>query len=230
MRIITPNTIEQVAWEGDLIPLEKRYLAEVSGRLTLGEPTWWSPEQAMEVETAKKWAPPATDHNYRLVRLACNLHPPSHPRAHYKEAFLTVRLASRHGNKQSVAHDLFPQRTTVSEKRMFGLKLSPEVKIAEVADLKLLEADVGIEYEQVYPVIQGFGLGESKPYWRFGDRPGSPLLGCQSVYFVMAAPQESDGVLLILEFTATMETRYGPIKLGLPEPMRAPGINWLIPL
>jgi hypothetical protein len=78
-----------------------------------------------------------------------------------------------------------------------------------------------IEYRQVYPVIQGFGLGESAPYWQFAHHAAHPLLGCQSVYAVADAPLGADGVRLSVELAAALETRYGIIAVGLPEPARA---------
>jgi hypothetical protein len=39
---------------------------------------------------------------------------------------------------------------------------------------------------------------------------------------VLAAPQDS-GVRLEIELTVRMETRYGPIRVGLPDEVRARG-------
>ena len=50
----------------------------------------------------------------------------------------------------------------------------------------------------------------------------STLIGCQSVYLVLAAPQDS-GVRLEIELTVRMEKRYGPIRVGLPDEVRARG-------
>ena len=54
MRIITPTEIDNVAWEGCLEPLGEVFKDVRSlPRVTLGEPSWWPAEQAMESETGK---------------------------------------------------------------------------------------------------------------------------------------------------------------------------------
>jgi hypothetical protein len=88
-------------------------------------------------------------------------------------------------------------------------------------DLRLAEVGAEIEYRQVFPVIQGFGLGESNPYWQFARHATFPLLGCQYVYALLAAPAGASGVRLSVEMVATWETRYGPLRVGLPEEARA---------
>ena len=238
MRIITPTEIEHVAWEGYLEPLGETFKgAESLPRVTLGEPAWWPAEQAMEGETGKKWTPPlrqpfdgaqdkaqdtaAGDRRYTLLRLACTLHPPAEVRTLYKEATLTAYLRPRHDVGRVVAHDLYPRRLTAEEKGTFKVGLGPDLKFAGLVDVSLLEVGAEIEYQQVYPVIQGYGLGESRPYWQFAHHEAHPLLGCQSVYAVLDAPEDAGGVRLSVELVATLETRYGGlIRVGLPEEAR----------
>ena len=229
MHIITPTEIEHVAWEGYLEPLGETFKGAPSPRVTLGEPAWWpalrqaqdAAEQAMEGETGKKWTPPSGDRRYTLLRLACTLHPPAEARTLYKEATLTAYLRPRHDVGPVVAHDLYPQRLTAEEKGTFKVGLGPDLKFAGLVDISLLEVGAEIEYQQVYPVIQGYGLGESRPYWQFAHHEAHPLLGCQSVYAVLDAPQDAGGVRLSVELVATLETRWGPITVGLPQEAQA---------
>jgi hypothetical protein len=223
MRIITPIEIEHVAWEGYLEPLAESFKGTESlPRVTLGEPAWWPAEQAMESETGKKWTPPTGDRRYTLLRLACTLHRPAEVRTLYKEATLTAYLRPRHDVGRVVAHDLYPQRLTAEEKGTFKVGLGPDLKFAGLVDVSLLEVGAEIKYQQVYPVIQGFGLGESRPYWQFAHHEAHPLLGCQSVYAVLDAPQDAAGVRLSIELVATLETRYGGlIRVGLPQEAQA---------
>jgi hypothetical protein len=222
MKIITPTEIEQVAWEGTLAPLGATFKDPVPlPRVTIGEPAFWSSEQALEGETGKKWSQPATGERYTLVRLACTLHPPDSSRTRYAEATLTADLRPRQGERLIVAHDLYPQRLTAEDKGNFTVKLSPEFKFADVLDVKLLELGTEIEYHKVFPVIQGFGLGERRPYWRFAHHSANPLLGSQCVYLVVAAARDAGNVQIGIELVATLETRYGPIRVGLPEQAQA---------
>ncbi len=172
----------------------------------------------MQSETGKAWTPPASlaARRYTLVRLACTLHPLSDHRSHYAQADLTAYLRPKRGSDKIVAHDLFPRRETVEETGAFKLGLGPELKFVNLVDVKLLEVGAEIEYPQVTPVIQGYGLGESRPYWRFIHHSGRPLAGCHAVYAVLAAPADADGIRLTVELVVTVETHLGPIRLGLP--------------
>lgn len=230
MRIVTPSEIEQVAWEGNLEPPAQMYRgvrsAAALAPVTVGEPVWWAPEEALESQTGKKWMPPAGDRQYTLLRLACSLHPPAEGRARYNEATLSAYLRPRQGIELVIAHDLFPQRLTAEDKGKFTFGLGPDLKFGALA-ASLLEVGAEIEYHKVFPVIQGYGLGESRPYWKFAHHATKPLLGCQSVYVVLAAPKDARGVRLSVELIATLETRWGPITVGLPEEVRD-HLSWTI--
>jgi hypothetical protein len=223
MRIITPEDIEAVAWEGALepsgdVPVRGQI---TTPRITLGEPTSWTPDQAMQGELGKSWTPPSGDRRYLLLRLACSLHPLTEDRARYDEARLAVYLRPRSGAGSAFAHDLFPQRVGAERKGKFTVSLGPDLKFGPVVDLSLGQAGAEIEYLQVFPAIQAYGLGESNPYWRFAHHASLPLFGCQHVYLVTALPRDAGGVRLAMELTATVETRYGPIRVGLPAEARA---------
>ena len=228
MRIITPTEIDQVAWEGYLEPLGQapKRVGDLP-RVTLGQPAWWPAEQALESQTGRKWSQPADGRRYTLVRLACTLHPPVEAYSHYSEATLTLYLRPRTGGAPVIAHDLYPQRLAAEGKRKFTLGLGPELKFAEVFEAKLAEVGAEIEYQQVFPVIQGYGLGESRLAWSFAHHPAHPLLGSQSVYLVAAAPPTANGIRLSLELIATLETRFGPLRLGPPQEAQA-HLSWLI--
>ncbi|MCB0166364.1 MAG: hypothetical protein KDI79_19190 [Anaerolineae bacterium] len=218
MRIITPNEIEQAAWEGRLEPLGQTYKGgDVQARVTLGEPAWWSAEEALESQTGRQWTFPADDRRYSLLRLACTLHPLTEARARYSEATLTAYLRPVQGSQPVVAHDLYPTRLTAETTGKLTLSLGPELKFAKAIEAKVGSAGVEIDYRQVFPVIQSYGLSESRPYWHFSHHASQPLLGSQFVYLVLAAPAEAHGARLSLELTATVETRFGPIRLAPPQ-------------
>ncbi|HLF25839.1 MAG TPA: hypothetical protein VJG32_05845 [Anaerolineae bacterium] len=109
MRLVTPNEIERVAWEGYLQPLGQTYrTAAPLPKVTLGEPEWWPAADALESQLGKKWTPPAADRNYTLVRLACTLHPPNDKSVQYAEATFTAYLRPRQGGGSVIAHELHP--------------------------------------------------------------------------------------------------------------------------
>lgn len=222
MRIVTPTEIEQVAWEGYLQPQgEVVRKAVILPRVTLGEPVWWPAEQALESETGRTWTPPGGNQRYTLVRLACTLHRPREERSHYVEATLHAYLRAARGSGQVVAHDLYPQQRSAEQTGAFKFSLRPDLRFADTVDLSLMGVGAEIEYRQVFPVIQGFGLGESSPYWQFTRHATYPLLGCQFVYALLATPADVGGVRMTVELVATWETRLGPLRVGLPEDERA---------
>jgi len=222
MHIVTPTELERVAWEGELEPLAETFKGHSSkARVAIGEPVWWPAEQAMESQTGKKWSPPAGDRRYTLLRLACTLYPSNEARTTFAEATFTAYLSPRYGSQKVLAHDLYPQRLTAESKGKFTVGLKPELKFAQAIDAKLIELGAEIEYVQAFPVIQGYGLGESRPYWQFEHHAANPLLGCQSVYVVLSAPQDAGGVRVSVELIAKLETRFGPVHLALPEDAKA---------
>lgn len=229
MRIITPEEIEQAAWEGALASAAVSFSKGVTAgpRVTIGEPVWWPAEQALKSETGKEWARPAGGRRYTLVQLSCTLHPPAEARTRYTEVTLTAHLRPHLAGGTAIAHDLYPQRVTAERQGKFTVDLGPELKFGPTTNLKLGEVGAEIEFRRVFPVIQAFGLGESQPYWQFKADATAPLLGSQSVYLVVAAPEQAGGVRLDIDLVATLETRFGPIRVGLPEEART-HLNWEI--
>jgi hypothetical protein len=226
MQLVTPSAIQHVAWEGTLEPVEGAAVKALAltplPLVTIGEPVAWDAAQALEVQTGQHWSPPLGGpdgpRHYTLVRLDCTLHPPQDAYAHmrYSEATLTAYLRPRDGVRPVIAYDVYPQRITATDTQNLSLKLGPDLKFGPV-NVNLAEVKVDIQHHNTFPVIQAYGLGESKPYWQFATHATRPLLGCQSVYMVMAAPQDAHGVRVLVELIATLETRFGPLRLGLPQ-------------
>jgi hypothetical protein len=222
MKIITPLAIEQKAWEGALEPLGETMRSAEAAQVTIGEPVAWTVEKALENETGKKWTPPAGGQRYKLIRLAFTLHPPEASRSKYTTATLTAALRCDSGGGSVLAHDLYPQRITAAgPKEKFSVKLGADLKFTEAVKVGLPEAAAEIEFQQAFPVVQAFGLGESRPYWQFTHHNANPLLGCLHVYLVAAVSGASAQVQIGVELVATVETRFGFIRLGLPEQAQA---------
>jgi hypothetical protein len=222
MKIITPTKIEHVVWEGVLEPPGEAKRGAESARVTIGEPAAWSVEEAMEFETGKTWTTPEGDKRYKLVRLVFTLHPPEDSRTRYTEATLTAYLHPRNGSGTVIAHDLYPQRISATgNKSKFSVGLGADLKFTEAIQVGLPKAGYEIEFQKAFPVVQGFGLGESNPYWQFSHHSANPLIGCLSVYIVLAVSGKTNKVEIGIELIATQETKFGFIRLGLPEEARA---------
>jgi hypothetical protein len=225
MHIVTPTEITSIAWEGELTPPEiMRSSLQHTARpvVTLGQRELWPAGKALETEVGKKWTPPLSDADFYLLRLACTLREPSGDPT-ITEATETLYLRPKNsaaGERAAYAHSLFPDRVSVEGKAEFGLKLSPELKLSGT-EVKVGEAGVTIEYRQVFPVIQGYGVGEPTPYWIFRPHAAFPLDGSQYVYAVIAAAKSANGARAFVELTVTVQSKWGPVRYGLPEEAQA---------
>ena len=222
MRIKTPNRIEAVAWEGELVPSQTAMSAkDASDRpiVTLGKPELWPAAAAMETEVGKKWTPPLGGAEFWLARFACSLRDPV-GRLQITAAAQAISLRPRNsGTKQGdvYAYSLFPDRLSVEDKGTFNIKLSPELSFAKVINFKPGEVGVEIEYRQAFPIVQSYGAGEATPMWEYKNHPAHPLDGSQFVYAVIAALPGSGGGRGTMEIVVTVQKEFGPVRYGLPQ-------------
>jgi len=70
MHITTPDQIESVAWEGELVPPSITRTVRPAERpvATIGRPEIWPVAEALENEAGRKWSLPLGDACYWLVR------------------------------------------------------------------------------------------------------------------------------------------------------------------
>ncbi|MCO5192761.1 MAG: hypothetical protein M9930_05660 [Anaerolineae bacterium] len=228
MHIITPTALDpsEIVWEGALAPVGEVSLFKSAGpdadvRVAIGRPVSWEAAAAVKGEIGKTWTPPANDRSYTLLRLAFTLYPPTAARTSYRSAMLIAYLRPRSGPSQVVVHDLYPQRVTQIDKGKVTVGLTPELKFSEAFSLKAGELGAEIEFQRAIPVVQSYGLGQSQPQWQYQTHAAYPLLGDQFVYLVADAAANAGGLRLTVELVATVETRFGPIRLGTPQEARA---------
>ena len=218
MHIVTPSEINSVAWEGELITstTTRTFSLAQPPIVTIGQPEIWSVSDALENEVGQKWVPPmGYDTNYWLVRLACTLRKPSGLQS-ITEAQKTLYLHpqnSRAGDGTVYAYSLFPERLSIEDKVEFNISLGPQIKFADGSEVKAGELSAKIDYRKVFPVIQSYGAGESRPYWIFKPHAKHPLDGSQFVYAVVVAKGTAGGIRANVLLTVTVETDFGPINL-----------------
>ena len=232
MHIITPTEIEAVAWEGELVApaISYRGLTPRSLVATVGRPEIFPVDKALENEVGRKWTPPLGGADFWLVRLACTLREPG-GHENIVEATETLYLRPKNpaaGADAVYAFSLFPDRLGIESKAEFSVGLGPELKFGAAVDLKAGELGAKIEYRKVFPVIQGYGAGESAPAWVFKPHAAFPLAGSQFVYAVVAAKTGANGVRASVALVATVNTQLGPVRLGLPEDASA-HVSFTIP-
>ncbi len=220
MLIPLPTQIAKIAWTGALeSPSQVESFRKGGGlpRLTLGRPQFWPATQLMTARPGPPWTPPQADHAYTLVQLPFTLHPPGlDASARYAEARLLAQLLPHSpGGPAVIAHDLHPQWEAVMGSRTYKFGLNPSLKFGPV---EIGEGSMGVEIETPTAgvAVQAFGLGESRPYWTFHHQDAAPLTGTHAVYLVIAAPVTAQPVRLILDADATIQDRFGPVRVGLP--------------
>jgi hypothetical protein len=223
MQIVTPQMVEDVAWDGQLTQANVSFRsATAPPRVSLGKPSVWAMD-ALKAQLGKDWVKPADAQRYALARFDFTLHKPDDERARYTNAALHVYLRPRDGAGQAFAFDLMPQRVLADDKRAIKFSLEPNLKFAVLGEAGV-KAGIEIEHHNAFPVAQAYGLGEAHPYWQFQNHATAPLLGCQSVYLVVAA---SGAVRVSVELQAAVESRFGIVRLGTPEDARE-NLSWVI--
>ncbi len=213
---MSPST--PTAWEGPLEPLGESFRSSetVPIRISIGQPSHWPAAEAVAAKLGQSWQPPAGGQLFTLLSLPFTLHPTGDRWTHYREVRLHTYLRPRRSGAAVIAHDLFPRRVTADSKRTTRFGLGPDLKFGEKFEVSLLEFGLESETTLAFPVIQAFGEGESAPYWQFSDHGSQPLVGSQRVYLVAAAPPAAAGLRLAVELIATVETRFGPLRLTTP--------------
>ncbi len=232
MYIQTPSTIETVAWEGELVAPATSYgiRGGRAGRpvATVGRPEVWPVPQVLQSkalvdEAVPTWTPPLGNAEFWLVRLACTLRQPG---GASKITEAEQRLALRPRNtaaepRTTYAYSLFPDRMGVEDSAELAVSLAPELKFGKEVQVKAGQLGAKIDYRKVFPVVQSYGAGEPTPYWVFRSHRKRPIDGSQFVYAVVAAEKAADGIRALVSLTATVESKFGPIRWGLPEEAKA---------
>jgi hypothetical protein len=230
MNFATPETIADVAWQGELVAPENSFGPKSPSRplVTIGQIELWRAEEALETEVGKKWTPPLGDANYWLVRLACTLHGPDSMPIGEAQQTLALRPRNPRERPEAVyAFSLFPERLTAEQKGELSAALGPELKFGDAASLKAGQLSAKIELRKVYPVIQSYGAGEPTPYWIFKAHASQPIEGTQFVYAVIVDRAGADGVQADVDITVTAQSQFGPIRYGSPRELRRKA-SWLI--
>jgi hypothetical protein len=222
MHIITPDHVTDIAWAGELVPppgVKYGLLEEALPVAALGRPEVWPAAEAIAAVGATPgatttWRPPLGDRRFWLVRLACTLRPAGRQRL--TEAGLKLALR---GPADPYAFSLFPERLTAEREVELTAKLAPSLTFVSGAAVSAGELGATIRFKQVYPVIESYGAGQAAVEWRFREDRSRPLSGDQFVYVTVAARPGASAAELSL--MVTVETPFGPFRLGSPDTARA---------
>jgi hypothetical protein len=223
MHITVPDGFGQIAWEGEVAtPVDSSVFRDIRDPqapvLTVGRPEVWNVEDVMPQHTGQVWIPPLGDGHFWLVRVAITLQEPE-GRSRISGAKLSLFIQSDPTveHAEAYAFTLIPERVGADTKREWTAVLEPSLKAAEVADVKAGRVGVTMDFSQVYPVIQAFGVGTPYCGWTFQPHPKAPIAGSQFLYVVIAARPAAQRVRISLGFVAEIETKIGLIQLQPPQ-------------
>jgi hypothetical protein len=113
-------------------------------------------------------------------------------------------------------YDLFPRDLYEGESRVVSVELGPELKVGEVSG-SLGKISTDLRIGQIEPVIVGwFGAGEREPRWELRPREKT-LIGIRNVWLWIEVPRECQRARLAVRVSGDVQTRFGPIPVGLKE-------------
>jgi hypothetical protein len=210
MHITTPADLTDIMWEGELeSQLEMQTMRGADVVASIGQPAQWPDGQLM----SDKWQRPVGGGRYHLVRFAFSLRPAS--RATVTEVDFCIRLQNQSG-QQAIIYDAFPLSETVEQDRSITLGIGPTFKLGKI-DVELAKAETTIDIGRVIPVVIGTGLAEPDFSWRFTAHARQPLIGSRTVVAVVHLPEGLPWTAAFLDLSATVTTRFGPIRVRQPE-------------
>lgn len=230
MHIITPTTIESIAWEGLLEPLPAMMSGGHPRRpiAAIGRPKIWPVAEALQNVVGQPWTPPLEDAEFWLIGLACTLREPPGP-PQITDATLTLYLRPRDGSAPAdsvYAYSLFPERLGIESKAEFRAGLEPTLTFGPAVEIAAGKLGTTIQYRKVFPAIQAYDVGKPAPYWVFRPHAAQPLDGCQHVYAVVAvrganSQAGTGGAHALVTLIATVDTKWGVFKVAPPESARS---------
>lgn len=219
MQIVTPTTLDQIVWQGNLEPDAKELQPKTPARpaAALGQVEIW-PASALEQAFGKPWNPPLGNADFWLIRVACTLRNPGGMETITNaELVLDLRpINFQAAAEATYAFSLLPDLVTVDNPAEFEARLNPELTFGKDMSVKLGQVGVTITFRNVFPIIQAYDVGTPTPSWRFRAHANRPLDGDQFCYAVIAAHPGADGIFGEVALFATLDTQFGPLRFGTP--------------
>lgn len=199
----------------ELATREKSVLKDILGarnEMWLGRPRVYDiTHYASELDTAPL-SELKGDRIY-FVHCMCSFRPAS--KCEFVRASLRIFLEGMWAHEvPAVALDLFPRDIYVPVTYRRTFKVAPSLTIGAQklieAKLSLIEGEISREYVAYEPEIVAFGSYESEFGWDFNRTKARTLRGMRDLFFIA---QGSDSSEVRFQFTATIQTRLGPLPL-----------------
>ena len=210
MEIIVPTEIEnsETLWVGPLLPPETTRQSSDWPVVRIGRPRWWPVTQM-----GKNWQPPAGNHRYGLVEFVFSINPIN---TGPHQVQFDVSIIPDQKGKQSLFYDLFPRDQFEINSNELVVALNPQLKFAGL-DASVAKAEAKLHFKQIESVTKTSGIGTGKALWLFQSKDPIQIQGCRAVYAVVQILPGSEHVRVILNLSATKNTKFGPWTLTPPE-------------
>lgn len=240
MWLKTPETIENILWQGPLEPASDEALERLGREwatlgvkgspaqaarelpiVSIGQPEVWTlpevyPPEAMPHPLKVK----LDEADFYLVRMSCSFRPQK-DESQVEWARFLVYLLPDSAARQPIAFDLHPLLVTQEVKRNVKVSLNPSLKFYEVEG-KAGGVEFGFEYPELQPIISAAGGGEANPSWDYEEAKGARVQGCKWMHLLVKAPRGTNPVRATLDLTADVRVRDARLPvLGLRDQEKA---------
>lgn len=235
MWIRTPDRIENVLWEGPLVPATdaavealarnweqrglkgnpKKTLADTEV-LTIGVPDTWKVTDFYKPGTMPyPMQAKLAEADFYAVRFGCSFR--VKPReAEVEYARFIVRLQPDAEGRQPLAFDLHPLMVTQDIKRSVKVALSPVLKFQQL-EAEAGSAEWGWEYTELQATISASGGSEAESSWDYSTAKGiSTVQGTKWMHMLVRAPRGMPKGEVALDLWADMKVRGGDLPVLLP--------------
>ncbi len=225
MWLKTPETIENILWEGTLEPASDEALERLGGEwamrgikgdlaeaardlpvVSIGRPEVWT---LAEVYPPDKMPHPLKakldEADFYLVRLSCSFRL-RRGESQIEWARFLVYLLPDSAARQPIAFDLHPLMVTQEVKRNVKVSLAPSLKFTEIEG-SIGGVEFGFEYPELQPLISAAGGGEATPSWDYQEAKGARVQGCKWMHLLVKAPRGTSPVRAILDLSADVRVR-----------------------
>lgn len=245
MWIRTPDRIENVLWEGALVPATdhavealarnweqrglkgdpKKMLADAE-ILTIGQPDTWRISDFYKPGTMPyPMQAKLAEADFYAVRLACSFRV-KRKEVNVEWARFIVRLLPDENGRQPIAFDLHPLMVTQDIKRSIKVSLSPALKFQQL-EAEPGGAEWGWEYTELQAIISAAGGSEPEASWDYSIAEGvSTVQGTKWMHMLVKAPKSMAKAKVTLDLAADLRVRGGLLpklfpRKGEAEPLTA---------
>ena len=223
MWLQAPENIQDVLWEGPLEPatnatverarreFTERGIQEAGHDLlrnpplaSIGQPeVWLLPELYGSGKVPDHLRAKMQEADFYLVRLSCSFRPRGRGRVRW--AGFLVHLLPNAAGQQPIVFDLHPQQVYQEARRQVRVSLNPTLNFQPV-EVGVGQAEFGIEYPQLWPIITTAGIGEYEASWDYEEQKGIRLQGARVMHLLVKAPKGMPSGKAVLNLEAEVDT------------------------